>query len=99
MWSVDEVLYGARLHRRGSPLAGEGLFAAPCGPQAGHSLMQFESNFALSFPFWDVLFATAYFPKRSEYPRTGLADVPEPRSVGEYLFSPIMSQRERSRSS
>ena len=32
-------------------------------------------NFAVWFPFYDVMFGTAHRPKRGEYPQTGVAGV------------------------
>jgi sterol desaturase/sphingolipid hydroxylase (fatty acid hydroxylase superfamily) len=34
-----------------------------------------DKNFAVWFPIWDVLFGTAYVPKKDEYPETGVEDV------------------------
>jgi len=45
------------------------------------------------FPMWDVIFGTAYFPGRDEYPKTGLADQREPRSVLSYVINPFKSRR------
>jgi sterol desaturase/sphingolipid hydroxylase (fatty acid hydroxylase superfamily) len=53
-------------------------------------------NFATSTPLWDVLFRTAYFPKRGEWPPVGLQDVQEPKTIREFLFSPFRSDRPRS---
>jgi sterol desaturase/sphingolipid hydroxylase (fatty acid hydroxylase superfamily) len=46
-------------------------------------------NFGTSTPLWDVLFGTAYFPKAGEWPQVGLADFAEPRTLGDYLLSPL----------
>lgn len=46
-------------------------------------------NFATSTPFWDVLFGTAHFPQRNEWPAVGLSDVPEPRTIADYLLMPF----------
>jgi sterol desaturase/sphingolipid hydroxylase (fatty acid hydroxylase superfamily) len=48
-----------------------------------------DHNFATSTPLWDVLFGTAYFPRADEWPAVGIADVPEPRTVGDYLLMPF----------
>jgi sterol desaturase/sphingolipid hydroxylase (fatty acid hydroxylase superfamily) len=50
-------------------------------------------NFAVFFPFWDVVFGTAYFPKKGEFPKTGLVRQPEPQTVGEYLLAPVHPPR------
>ena len=33
-----------------------------------------DRNFAAFFPIWDILFRTFYFPKRDEFPDTGIVD-------------------------
>jgi sterol desaturase/sphingolipid hydroxylase (fatty acid hydroxylase superfamily) len=56
-----------------------------------HSLepRHFGKNFGTTTPLWDVLFGTAYFPRRGEWPDTGLADVPEPQTVADYVMMPL----------
>jgi sterol desaturase/sphingolipid hydroxylase (fatty acid hydroxylase superfamily) len=51
----------------------------------------FGKNFGTTTPLWDVLFRTACFPRSGEWPETGLADVPEPQTVAEYLTMPFKS--------
>lgn len=51
-----------------------------------------DRNFGTTTPLWDVLFGTAYFPKRGEWPKVGLADVREPRTIKEYLLMPFSSE-------
>jgi sterol desaturase/sphingolipid hydroxylase (fatty acid hydroxylase superfamily) len=55
-----------------------------------HSLepRHFDKNFGICFSAWDYLFGTAYEPKQ-EWPAVGLADVPAPRSVRDYLLLPL----------
>ena len=48
-----------------------------------------DHNFATTTPFWDVLFGTAYFPRRDEWPAVGLTDVAEPRTIADYLLMPF----------
>jgi len=36
-----------------------------------------------------VLFGTAYFPRADEWPAVGLDDVPEPRTIADYLLMPF----------
>lgn len=48
-----------------------------------------DHNFATTTPLWDVLFGTAYFPRRDEWPAVGLDDVPEPRTIADYLLMPF----------
>jgi sterol desaturase/sphingolipid hydroxylase (fatty acid hydroxylase superfamily) len=71
------------------------VIAEPRFHRIHHSLEErhFEKNFAFMFPMWDVIFGTAYFPGRDEYPKTGLADQREPRSVLSYLINPFKSRR------
>ena len=56
-----------------------------------HSLEErhFNRNFGTITPLWDVLFGTACFPKAGEWPKVGLADVPEPKTLREYLLMPF----------
>ena len=56
-----------------------------------HSLepAHFNRNFSNFSPIWDVVFGTAYFPKRDEWPDTGLADHPEPAAIVDYLLGPF----------
>lgn len=48
-----------------------------------------NKNFAASTPIWDAIFGTAYFPERAEWPAVGLSDVPEPRTIRDYLLIPF----------
>lgn len=50
-------------------------------------------NFATRTPIWDVLFGTAYFPRRDEWPAVGLMDTDEPRTLRDYLLLPFRSDR------
>ncbi len=69
------------------------LIAEPRYHRIHHSLERrhWNKNFASYFPFWDVLFGTAYFPKKDEWPKTGLSNQREPRSVREYALMPFSS--------
>ena len=71
------------------------VIAEPRFHRIHHSLEErhFEKNFAFMFPMWDVIFGTVYFPGRDEYPKTGLADQREPRSVLSYVINPFKSRR------
>jgi sterol desaturase/sphingolipid hydroxylase (fatty acid hydroxylase superfamily) len=59
-----------------------------------HSIepLHHNKNFALAFPIWDVIFGTAYWPKHNEFPKTGLSDLPPPRSLMAFLFPPRARQ-------
>jgi sterol desaturase/sphingolipid hydroxylase (fatty acid hydroxylase superfamily) len=48
----------------------------------------FGKNFGTTTPVWDVLFGTAHFPRKGEWPETGLADVKEPDRIVDYLLLP-----------
>jgi sterol desaturase/sphingolipid hydroxylase (fatty acid hydroxylase superfamily) len=55
----------------------------------------YDRNFGTYFTIWDQIFGTAHFPKPDEWPDTGLADVREPRSVGEWLMLPFRYRSRR----
>jgi sterol desaturase/sphingolipid hydroxylase (fatty acid hydroxylase superfamily) len=63
------------------------LLAEPRHHRIHHSLERkhWNKNYAALFPIWDVIFGTVHFPRKDEYPRTGLSYVREPRSLAEYL--------------
>jgi len=48
-----------------------------------------DRNFGTSTPLWDLLFGTAWFPRRDEWPKVGLAEVAEPRTIRDYLLMPF----------
>lgn len=47
-----------------------------------------NKNYAAFFPVWDILFKTVHFPKFNEFPKVGLTDVEQPKTLKEYLFHP-----------
>ncbi len=47
-----------------------------------------NKNFSAFFPFWDIVFRSAYFPKKDEFPEVGLQDEKQPATIKEYLFFP-----------
>jgi sterol desaturase/sphingolipid hydroxylase (fatty acid hydroxylase superfamily) len=49
----------------------------------------FDKNFGTFTLLWDWLFGTAYFPRRDEWPTTGIIGQPETKTVGEYLMRPF----------
>jgi sterol desaturase/sphingolipid hydroxylase (fatty acid hydroxylase superfamily) len=73
------------------------VIAEPRFHRIHHSLesRHFDKNFAFMFPAWDVIFRTAYFPARNEYPKTGLATQQEPRSALGYVITPFKKHLER----
>ena len=70
------------------------VIAEPRFHRIHHSLEEhhFDKNFAFMFPVWDVIFGTAYFPTRDEYPKTGLLDQSEPESVLRYVVIPFQKR-------
>jgi sterol desaturase/sphingolipid hydroxylase (fatty acid hydroxylase superfamily) len=59
-----------------------------------HSLEErhFDKNFGIFTTLWDSLFGTLYMPAPGEWPQTGVADFPEPATVGEFLLSPFTAR-------
>ncbi|HVY34130.1 MAG TPA: sterol desaturase family protein [Caulobacteraceae bacterium] len=51
----------------------------------------FDRNFGNFSTIWDSAFGTAYFPRKDEWPAVGLENVPEPRTLSEYLLLPFQS--------
>ena len=64
------------------------VFAEPRYHRVHHSIERrhWDKNFAGAFPVWDMVFGTAHFPAPSEFPRTGLTYLREPRTVREFLL-------------
>jgi len=48
-----------------------------------------DRNFGTSTPLWDLLFGTAWFPRRDEWPKVGLVELAEPRTIRDYLLMPF----------
>ncbi|WP_141395864.1 hypothetical protein [Sphingomonas spermidinifaciens] len=40
-------------------------------------------------PLWDRLFGTAWMPREGEWPDTGIAELDQPRTVGDWLSLPF----------
>jgi sterol desaturase/sphingolipid hydroxylase (fatty acid hydroxylase superfamily) len=59
----------------------------------------FDRNFGERSTVWDQLFGTAYFPQKGEWPRTGIAEEPEPLSTDDYFWRPFRSPSQTKRSS
>lgn len=65
-----------------------------CSPQIHrihHSIddKHLGKNFAQFFPFIDILFGTYHHPKDSEYPKTGLVDIPSDMPIHRSLLRPF----------
>jgi sterol desaturase/sphingolipid hydroxylase (fatty acid hydroxylase superfamily) len=52
-----------------------------------------DKNFALLFSFWDRLFGTLHAPRKDEWPTTGLANLPPPRTFVGMLAHPLQHFR------
>ena len=52
----------------------------------------FDKNFALFFPLWDLVFRTAHMHEPDAWPATGVADVPEARTIIGPLFQPFRAR-------
>jgi sterol desaturase/sphingolipid hydroxylase (fatty acid hydroxylase superfamily) len=50
----------------------------------------FDKNFGIFTTLWDSAFGTAHFPAPGEWPATGVADVPEPQSIKDYVLAPFL---------
>lgn len=55
----------------------------------------FGLNFCSVCPLWDVIFGTAYFPAKDEWPETGVPDFPEPEDIREWLLAPLAPAGDR----
>lgn len=72
------------------------LLVEPRFHRIHHSIerQHWNRNYSFYFPVLDVLFGTAYFPRRDEAPKTGLDYVREPRGLKAFLFPPRPPGRE-----
>ena len=50
-------------------------------------------NFGSFTSIWDTLFRTAYFPKRQEWPDTGIDEHDEAQNLREFMFRPFQKLR------
>jgi sterol desaturase/sphingolipid hydroxylase (fatty acid hydroxylase superfamily) len=57
-----------------------------------HSLTRehWDHNFGVLFPWWDMMFGTAWMPGRDEWPEVGVPAYGEIKSVGEMLVRPLI---------
>lgn len=55
----------------------------------------FNRNYGTTFTVWDQLFGTAYFPRRGEWPETGLAGIASPKTFREWFDFPVRFMRQR----
>ena len=53
----------------------------------------FDRNFGSGTALWDFVFGTIYYPKGSEWPRVGIEEIHEPRSMREFLLAPFQRAR------
>lgn len=56
-----------------------------------HSVVreQWGHNYGSFVPFWDIIFRTAIFPKKDEWPDVGVPGVPEPKTIRDFMFMPF----------
>jgi sterol desaturase/sphingolipid hydroxylase (fatty acid hydroxylase superfamily) len=72
------------------------VFADNAHHRVHHSVVERDANknFAAFFPVWDRLFRTYEAPQRSAgLPAVGLAGLPPPRSVADYLLMPFRREQ------
>ncbi|HEY2049959.1 MAG TPA: sterol desaturase family protein [Caulobacteraceae bacterium] len=57
-----------------------------------HSLTpeHWDHNFGVLFPWWDMMFGTAWMPAQDEWPEVGVPEYGEIMGVGELLTRPVM---------
>jgi sterol desaturase/sphingolipid hydroxylase (fatty acid hydroxylase superfamily) len=67
------------------------VLAGPQYHRIHHSLRpeHMNHNYAAFFPIWDIVFGTAYLPRRDEFPATGVARG-EPAGLGQALAGPFI---------
>jgi sterol desaturase/sphingolipid hydroxylase (fatty acid hydroxylase superfamily) len=70
------------------------VLAGPQYHRIHHSIREehWNRNYAAFFPIWDIVFGTAWLPRRGEFPPTGLKRG-EPAGVGEALAGPFIDWR------
>ncbi|MBX2924236.1 MAG: sterol desaturase family protein [Chitinophagaceae bacterium] len=86
------AFYGQFIHMNSKVSLGplRRIFADNVYHRLHHSIEKehYNKNFAAFFPVWDQLFGTVHFPVKDEFPKVGLEDVEQPRTIKEYLFHP-----------
>lgn len=50
-------------------------------------------NFGSLVPFWDIVFRTAKFPKKNEWPDVGIPGVDEPKTIRQFVMMPFTRKR------
>jgi len=63
-----------------------------------HSAERADTNFADVLPIFDILFGTYRRPRPDEFPATGLAGAPAPRSLWAAQLAPLVRASARRRS-
>lgn len=83
MWNAWVVFLHTNIRLHLGPFAV--LFNGPQGHRIHHSRLRehYDRNFAAFFPIWDVLFGTYHYPKKDEYPSTGVQGEKEVQSLAE----------------
>ena len=49
----------------------------------------FDHNFGAMTTIWDRMFGTAWMPAKDEWPDTGIVDIDQPRTVGDWVSLPF----------
>ena len=59
-----------------------------------HSLehQHWNKNFGSFTPLWDMIFGTARFPQKKEWPNVGLPEICEPKTLSDFLWRPFRKQ-------
>jgi sterol desaturase/sphingolipid hydroxylase (fatty acid hydroxylase superfamily) len=52
-----------------------------------------ERNFGTFFPIWDMVFGTAYWPMKGEWPETGIVEYGEIQTMRDFLLIPFCTRR------
>jgi sterol desaturase/sphingolipid hydroxylase (fatty acid hydroxylase superfamily) len=52
----------------------------------------YNKNFGSFSTVWDTVFRTAHFPKKDEWPDTGVDGVEEPKTLRQFLFMPFAAK-------
>jgi len=53
---------------------------------------QWGHNFGSFVPFWDIVFRTAIFPKKGEWPAVGVPGTPEPKTAWAFVSMPFRAR-------
>lgn len=54
-----------------------------------------DKNFGSFCPIWDILFRTAVFPAKGQWPEVGVDGVDEPKGLRDFLFMPFRRRKDK----